>query len=39
MRPKAKWAIDSELMRATGIIVLVKSTGWSKISRKKILAS
>ena len=25
MRPKAEWAIDSEAMRARGIIVLVKS--------------
>ena len=25
MRPKAEWTIDSEAMRATGIIVLVKS--------------
>jgi len=25
MRPKAGWAIDSEAMRARGIIVLVKS--------------
>ena len=25
MRPKAKWAIDSEAMKARGIIVLVKS--------------
>ena len=25
MRPKAKWAIDSEAMRARGIIVSVKS--------------
>ena len=31
MRPKAEWAIDSEAMRARGIIVLVKS----KISRIK----
>ena len=31
MRPKAEWAIDSEGMRARGIIiVLVKSTGWSR---------
>ena len=38
MRPKAEWAIDSEAMRARGIIVLVKSklvgqkiqTSWSK---------
>jgi len=26
MRPKAEWAIDSEGMRARGIIVLVKSS-------------
>ena len=26
MRPKAEWAIDSEAMRARGIIVLVKSS-------------
>ena len=25
MRPTAKWAIDSEALRARGIIVLVKS--------------
>ena len=25
MRPKAEWAIDSEAIRARGIIVLVKS--------------
>ena len=25
MRPKAEWAIDSEAMRARGIIVFVKS--------------
>ena len=25
VRPKAEWAIDSEAMRARGIIVLVKS--------------
>ena len=37
MRPKAKWAIDSEAMRARGIIVLVKSNyiSWSNISRIK----
>ena len=37
MRPKAEWAIDSEAMRARGIIVLVKSN-WlvKKISRLKI---
>ena len=32
MRPKAEWAIDSEPMRARGIIVLVK---WSKKYRYK----
>ena len=26
MRPKTEWAIDSEAMRARGIIVLVKSS-------------
>ena len=37
MRPKAEWAIDSEAMRARGIIVLVKSN-WlvKKISRLNI---
>jgi len=25
MRPRAEWAVDSEAMRARGIIVLVKS--------------
>ena len=25
MRPKAEWAVDSEAMKASGIIVLVKS--------------
>ena len=35
MRPKAEWAIDSEAMRARGIIVLVKfNSSWSKISRQ-----
>ena len=35
MRPKAEWAVDSEAMRAGGIIVLVKSNySWSKISRQ-----
>ena len=33
MRAKAEWAIDAEAMRARGIIVLVKSNSWSKISR------
>ena len=37
MRPKAEWAIDSEAVRARGIIVLVKSN-WlvKKISRQNI---
>ena len=36
----AKWAIDSEAMRARGIIVLVKSNWLVKIiENKKILAS
>ena len=40
MRPKAEWAIDSEAMRARGIIVLVKSDLLvKKIENKKILAS
>ena len=30
MRPKAEWAIDSEAMRARGIIVLVKSNSLVK---------
>ena len=45
MRPKAEWAIDSDAMRATGImiipniitktiIVLVNPTSWSKIWRQ-----
>ena len=34
MRPQAEWAIDSEAMRARGIIVLVKSNKLvKKISR------
>ena len=34
MRPKAEWAIDSEAMRARGIIVLAKSNKLiKKISR------
>ena len=38
MRPKAEWAIDSEAMRARGIIVLVKSNELvKKISRLNIL--
>ena len=37
MRPKAEWAIDSEAMRARGIIVLVKSNYLvKKISRLNI---
>ena len=32
MRPKAEWAIDSEDMRARGIIVVVKSNYLVKIS-------
>ena len=37
MRPKAEWAIDSEAMRARGIIVLVKSNKLvKKISRLNI---
>ena len=40
MRSKVEWAIDSEAMRARGIIVLVKSNySWSKISRIKIFSS
>ena len=40
MRSKAEWAIDSEAMRARGIIVLVKSNYFVKnIENKKILAS
>ena len=40
MRPKAEWAIDSEAMRATGIIVLVKSNKLVKnIENKRILAT
>ena len=36
MRPKAEWAIDSEAMRARGIIVLVKSNQLVKnIENKK----
>ena len=35
MKPKTEWDIDSEAMRARGIIVLLKSTSWSKISRIK----
>ena len=40
MRPKAEWAIDSEAMRARGIIVLVKSKWLVKnIENERILAS
>ena len=40
MRPKAEWAIDSNAMRARGIIVLLKSNKLVKnIENKKILAS
>jgi len=38
MRPKAKWAIDSEAVRARGIIVLVKANQLVKrISTQNIL--
>ena len=30
MRPKAEWAVDSEAMRAKGIIVIVKSNYFVK---------
>ena len=37
MRPKVEWAIDSEVMRAKGITVLVKSNWFVKrISRQNI---
>ena len=38
MRPKAEWAIDSEAMRARGIIVLVKSklVGQTNIETKHL---
>ena len=36
MRPKAKWASDSEAMRARGIIVLVKSKLVKKIETKQL---
>ena len=40
MRPKAKWAIDSEAIRARGIIVLVKSNTLVKnIENRKKLAT
>jgi len=39
MMPKAEWAIDSEAMRARGIIVLVKSNQLVKnVKNKKIVA-
>ena len=38
MRPKAEWAIDSEAMRARGIIVLVNPTSWSKNIETKNLS-
>ena len=37
MRPKAVWAIDSEAMRARGIIVLVKSEQQITYSEKYII--
>ena len=37
MRQKAEWAIDSEVMRASGIIVLVKSNQLVKNIEKKQL--
>ena len=37
MRPNAKWAIDSEAMRARGIIVLVKSNSLVKNIKTKQL--
>ena len=33
MRPKAEWAIDSEAMRARGIIVFVKSNQLVRIKK------
>ena len=40
MRPKTEWAIDSDAMRARGIIVLIKSNYLVKdIENKKISAS
>ena len=40
MRPKTEWAIDSEAMRARGIIVFVKYNQLVKnIENKKLLAS
>ena len=40
MRSKAEWAIDTEAMRARGIIVLVKSNQLEKnIENKIILAT
>ena len=37
MRPKSEWAIDSEALRARGIIVLVKSNYLVKNIENKIL--
>ena len=37
MRPKASWATDSEVMRARGIIVLVKSNKLVKNIKSKQL--
>ena len=39
MGPKAEWAIDSEPMRARGIIVLVKSNKLVKNIEKKNLSA
>ena len=40
MRPKAKWAIYSEAMRARGVFVLVKSNYFVKnVENEKLLAS
>ena len=39
MRPKAEWAIDSEAMRARGIIVLVIQLAGQKYRDKVTLAS
>ena len=36
MRPKAEWAIDSEAMRARGIIVLVKSNWLVKKKKSRL---
>ena len=37
MRPKAAWATDSEVMRASRIIVLVKSNQLVKISKLQLV--